>query len=350
MAGPGGHAEGMEQTDVPTPAAGPGFPAEDVVAGLVRAATLAPSMHNTQPWRFRIRRASQEIELYADPARMLGYSDPHGRAVHLACGAALMNLRIAVMMAGREPRVTLLPDPGPRPPRPPTLLATLRLAGPYRPTEADRELYAVIAARHTNRKPFSNRPVPPRVMAELVAAARLEGAVLHLPDHEETRRLLHLVADAERDLLAEPGYRSELARWVGGQRDRDGIPDSALGPRDPGRATPVRDFGTASADYDWFEETPQLAVLATATATPLGWLRAGQALQRVLLTATVHGIASCPLTQPLETADAWLVRDPRSASDSPQMILRLGYGLPVPATPRRPVAEVLDEPGPGAFG
>src|SRR5215468_5113694 len=306
----------MRQTDVPTPAAGLGFPAEDVVAGLLRAATLAPSMHNTQPWRFRIRRASQEIELYADPARMLGYSDPHGRAVHLACGAALMNLRIAIMMAG-----------------------------PYRPTDADRELHTAIAARHTNRRPFSNRPVPSGVLAELVAAARLEGAVLHLPGPEETRRLLHLVADAERDLLADPGYRAELAQWAGGQRDRDGIPDSALGPRDPGRSTPVRDFGTGAADYDWFEETPQLAVLATATATPLGWLRAGQALQRVLLAATAHGIAASPLTQPLETADAWLVRDPRSGSESPQMILRLGYGLPVPATPRRPVAEVLDEPG-----
>jgi nitroreductase len=339
----------MRQTDDPTPAAGLGFPPEDVVTGLLHAATLAPSMHNTQPWRFRVRRASQEIELYADPARMLGYSDPHGRAVHLACGAALMNLRIAVMMAGREPRVTLLPDPGPHPP-PPTLLATLRLAGPYRPTGDDRELHAAIATRHTNRRPFSNRPVPPGVLAELVAAARLEGAVLHLPGQEETHRLLHLVSGAERDLLAEPGYRAELAQWAGGPRDRDGIPGSALGPRDPGRTTPVRDFGTGAADYDWFEETPQLAVLATATATPLGWLRAGQALQRVLLTATVHGIATCPLTQPLETADAWLVRDARSGSESPQMILRLGYGLPVPATPRRPVAEVLDEPGPGAFG
>jgi hypothetical protein len=88
-----------------------------------------------------------------------------------------------------------------------------------------------------------------------------------------------------------------------------------------------------------------LAVLSTATSPPLGWLRAGQALQRVLLTATIHGIAASPLTQPLETADAWLVRDPASASESPQMILRLGYGLPVPATPRRPIAEVLDEPG-----
>ena len=110
------------------------------------------------------------------------------------------------------------------------------------------------------------------------------------------------------------------------RRPRPGrhTPDSALGPHDPSRATPVRDFGTPATDYAWFEETPQLAVLSTATGTPLGWLRAGQALQRVLLTATVHGIAASPLTQPLETADAWLVRDPGSASESPQMILRLG--------------------------
>ncbi len=331
------------KTTAPAPAPGAGFPPDDVIAGLLRAATLAPSMHNTQPWRFRILRARQEIELYADPARTLRFSDPHGRAVHIACGAALFNLRLAIMGAGREPVVRLLPDP-----RQPGLLATIRLAGVHRPSETGRELHAAIATRRTNRRPYSNLPVPPGVLGELTAAARLEGAVLHLPGEEETHRLLGLVADAERDLLADPGYRAELARWAGGDRDRDGIPDSALGPHDPSRATPVRDFGTPATDYAWFEETPQLAVLSTATGTPLGWLRAGQALQRVLLTATVHGIAASPLTQPLETADAWLVRDPGSASESPQMILRLGYGLPVPATPRRPVAEVLDRPGPGA--
>ena len=331
----------MRQADVPTPATGPGFPADDVVAGLLHAATLAPSMHNTQPWRFGVRPASQEIELYADPARALRYSDPHGRAVHIACGAALFNLRLAVMMAGREPAVRLLPEPGQ-----PLLLATLRLAGPYRPGEADRELYAAIAARRTNRSPFSSRPVPPGILAELVAAATLEGALLHLPGREETQRLLHLAADAERELLADPKYRAELAQWAGGERDREGIPGSAIGPRDPGGHTPVRDFRAGPVDYAWFEENPQLAVLSTAAGTRADWLRAGQALQRVLLTATARGIAASPLTQALETADAWQVRDPRSPAERPQMILRLGYGLPVPASPRRPVSEVLDEPGP----
>jgi hypothetical protein len=261
--------------------------------------------------------------------------------VHIACGAALFNLRLAVMAAGRDPVVRLLPEA-----RRPLLLATLRLAGAYRAGPAEEELCAAIPARHTNRQPFSNRPVPPGVLAELVAAAAMEGAVLHLPDHAETLRLLRLAADAERDLLAESGYREELARWAGGQREDDGIPDSALGPRDPFGHTPVREFTPGRPNlpsYSWFEETPQLAVLSTPRSTRMDWLRAGQAMERVLLTATTRGIAASPLTQPLETKDAWLVRDPRAGTEQPQMILRLGYGLPIPPAPRRPVSHILTE-------
>jgi Nitroreductase family len=320
----------------------PGCPPPEVIEELIRTATLAPSMHNTQPWRFRFEPASQTIELYADSSRMLRHGDPHGRAVHIACGAALYNLRLAVAVAGREPVVRILPDPGK-----PLLLAVVRLAGAHRPLPAETELHAAIPARHTNREPFSNRPVPPGVLAELVEAAQ-EGAILHLPDHAETARLLYLVADAGRELAADPGYRAELARWAGGQREHEGIPGSAVGPRDPSGRTPVRDFTPGShqpARYAWFEEAPQLAVLSTAGGTPADWLRAGQALQRVLLTATIRGVAVSPLTQPLETADSWLVRDRRSGSEKPQMIVRLGYGLPVAATPRRPVSDVLDDPG-----
>jgi nitroreductase len=334
----------MKQADVPYPGrtAGPGFPPPDVICELLRAATLAPSMHNTQPWRFRILPAGQTIELYADPSRMLKHADPHGRAVHIACGAALFNLRLAVAVAGREPVVRLFPDPAQ-----PQLLAALRLAGPYRPSQADTELLAAAAARHTNRKPFSNRPPPPGVLAELAQAATAEGAALHLPDQEETARLLSLISDAERDLAADPGYRAELARWAGGTRHHDGIPASALGPRDPTGQTPVRDLTPDRhhpLGYACFEDAPQLAVLSTAGSTRKDWMHAGQALQRVLLTATRHGIAAAPLTQPLKTADAWLVRDPRAGLEQPQMILRLGHGLPVPPSPRRPANDVQDEP------
>jgi nitroreductase len=313
---------------------------------LLRAATAAPSMHNTQPWRFRVRHAGGTIELWADPARTLPLGDPYGRAVHIACGAALFNLRVAAAVAELEAHPRLLPDR-----KRPLMLAEVGLAGPHRATPGERDLHAAIPRRQTNREPFSRRAVPPGIRAELAEAASLEGAFLHFLDHDEAKRVLGLVADAERDLLADPGYRAELARWAGGEHDRDGIPDRALGPHSLEGLAPTRDFTPARhqapARYAWFEEHSQLAVLSVRHGGPVDWLRAGQALQRVWLTATVRGIAVCPLTQPLETSDAWQVRDPRSGIEEPQMILRIGYGLPLPpGAPRRPISEILDEPEP----
>ena len=187
----------------------PGDLPRDLVVELVTAATRAPSRHNSQPWRFRFEPASQTIELYADPARMLPVGDPDGRAVRIACGAALFNLRLAATVAGRDPVVRLIPDPAQ-----PLLLATVRLAGPCQAAQDEVELRAVIATRRTNRGPFSGRAVPPGVLAELAEAARIEGAVLHFPDRQETSRLLRLVHDAECDQLADRAYRAELARWA----------------------------------------------------------------------------------------------------------------------------------------
>jgi nitroreductase len=315
-----------------------------LVDELLGAAVAAPSMHNTQPWRFRVASDNATIELFADQARMLRSADPNARAVHIACGAALFNLRVAADAAGLEPVVRLLPDPAE-----PLLLARIRMATAHRATPWERELNAAIYRRQTNREPFSNRMVPAGVRAELTEAARLEGAILHFPDHDETVRLLELAAEAERGLLADPDYRAELDRWAGGQRANEGIPDRALGPRSAEGRDPVRDFAPqrrrGPIRYAWFEEHPQLAVLSVPSGAATDWLRAGQALERVWLTATCRGISFSPLTQPLETPDAWLVRDPRSGVEQPQMILRIGYGLPIPpGAPRRPVADVLDAP------
>jgi len=138
---------------------------------LIEAATAAPSIHNSQPWQFVARPADRVIEVYADPARTLLRGDPRGRAVHIACGSALFNLRLAIARAGSEPVARLLPSP-----RDPLLLASVRLAGPYRPRPAECDLYAAIH-QPIGRAPRTGRP-PPDVLLALKEAAALEGASL----------------------------------------------------------------------------------------------------------------------------------------------------------------------------
>ena len=146
---------------------------------LVAAATMAPSKHNSQPWRFRFDPASQTIGLYADPERMLRVSTGWPRAPYC------LRRRTVQPAPGRRggrrhPVVRLTPDAGQ-----PLLIAAIRLAGPCQPQQQEIELPAAIAERRTNRSPFSPRPVPPGVRAELAEAAQIEGAVLHFPDREE---------------------------------------------------------------------------------------------------------------------------------------------------------------------
>lgn len=316
--------------------------ASDVVSDeLLRAVIAAPSLHNAQPWRLRVKNAGTTIEMFADADRMLPVSDPQGRAAYIGCGAALANLRVAAAAKSLQAHVAVTPDPGQ-----PLFVAQVELSQGYRATPRDRELAAAISLRCSNREPYSDDAVPLQIRTELAQAAESHGCVLRFPDDNETARLRRLTSDAERELLGNPAYRAELARWVSKERRDDGIPAAALGPRSSVGRDPVRDFAPgrpAPVRYADFEYASQLAVLSARTDSVPSRIAAGQALERVWLTATCRGIALCPLTQPLETPDAWLVRDTRWGFDFPQMIMRIGYGPPVRTrSPRRAVRDVVE--------
>lgn len=305
---------------------------------LLTAAGQAPSVLNTQPWRFRIVRG-EYAELYGDRDRTLSVSDPRGRSLHVSCGAALFNLRLAARVAGHRPLVWLLPDPEGRH----DLLAAVRMVELGPPTAAERDLYEQIGRRRTNRQPFDRRHVPDQVMSELRTAAASEGARLVPLGRGATAELLDYVTIAEDGLLADHDYLAELAAWTMRGAYADGIPAYAFGPRSADDPSPVRDLGAAHPGRPsaCFEPHPRLAVLTTPGDRRVDWLRAGQALQRMLLVATAHGVSASFLNQPLDLRDMRRRRDPYHRRGHAQMIIRFGYGPAVARAPRRPPAELM---------
>ncbi|MCA1221228.1 Acg family FMN-binding oxidoreductase [Streptomyces sp. 8L] len=315
------------------------------VRGLVAAASMAPSMHNAQPWLFEFAAADGLLDLRADPARTMPVTDPRGRGTRLSCGAALFTLRVAAAYYGWRADHVLLPEPDD-----PGLLARVCLTRAPGRASPDGRLFPAIARRRTSREPFSERPVPDDLRQALVDAAGTEGARLLFPDPWHVESVLDLVDEAEQKQHADPRARAELARWTRltekSLAAQDGVPSYALGPsRRYGRA-PVRDFADGAAvpgrGRAEFERFPQIALLGTSGDSARDWLVAGQALGRVLLEATSRGLATSLTSQALEWRELRrFARDPRSTMGAVHMVLRLGYGPSGPPTPRRPVETIL---------
>lgn len=319
------------------------FPADgfasDRLEFLLSYAVLAPSPHNTQPWLFRIN--VSDVELFADPRRLLPSTDPYGRELRIAGGAALLNLRIAAGYHGQGHTVELLPDI-----HNPLLLARLTLHLTDLTPSEDVVLFPAIRERRTNREPFATELVPDEILDELGEAANQEGAwLVALADDAGRAAIADLVAAADKVQWANPEFRRELAHWIrtDAEHQADGIPSRELGVSDwlsfAGPAL-IRTFNrgnnVAARDADIALHSPVLAILGTDSDDPLSWIRAGQALQRVLLHAQVNGVSVSHLNQPLEVAELRpeLARLIGREGAHPQILVRLGYGPVVPPTPR----------------
>ncbi len=319
---------------------------EMVIRALVRDATAAPSMHNAQPWRFQYSRRHRVFHLRADLRGSLPHSDPELRALHIGCGAALMNLRVAVAHEGWQAVTRLLPQPAD-----PMVLASVTLTDRLGNDDDPADLYPAVHTRHTSRQPFAEKAIPEPVRRALGDAARRERVSLDFPSGWHLQSVLELILEAEARNLTDADSATDLARFTRSAEDTraatEGVPEYAFGPRRRGGKAPMRDFaggktipGREAVD---FETSPQLALLSTAQDRPEDWLRSGMALERVLLLATLEGLATSFVTQALEWHELrWPLRDPTSGMAYVQMVLRLGYGRPGTRTPRRPVAEVLD--------
>jgi nitroreductase len=313
---------------------------------LARYALLAPSNHNTQPWRFAI--AGNVLDLHADRRRSLHVIDPRDRQLTISCGAALFNLRTALYFFGCAGSAQPFPDPAQ-----PDLLARVTLDPSGRHLSAWQPLFEAITERCTNRGPFEPEEIPVPVETELRNAAHHEGAHLTVFRSAHAKALIgELVAEADRRQFANPEFRRELASWLHSARDRDGIPGYARGAAElfdiatPAVAYIVRRFdvggGVAARDNELAQGSPLLACLSTSRDDPIAWLLAGEALQRVLLLATSMGLHASFLNQPIEVPELRASLAALTGREtSPQILLRLGRGRPVRHTPRRPLEDVL---------
>lgn len=205
------------------------------------------------------------------------------------------------------------------------------------------DLYEAIWRRHSSRFPFTSRPLPAAVRDELAAVALAEGASLRFSEEVDTTRMLRLTAEAERRNRLDAHRAAEGRHWVHRELEPApdaGLPRTALGPQDARERLPLRDF-TAQRHPERliarpFEDAPVIAALTTDHDRRIDWLRAGQALERVWLVATAHGVRASVLHQPVEWADLRdALADACDGTAHPQLLMRLGYGPEGPATPRR---------------
>jgi nitroreductase len=321
------------------------FPDHDTIHTALSLATQAPSIHNSQPWRWRVD--THSLHLYADRDRHLPNTDPDSRDLLLSCGASLHHAVVALAALGWRSTVHRLPNPAE-----PEHLGVIELHR-QPASELDLTLAAAIPQRRTDRRVYNAWCVPDADVALMGARAARGGVMLrqvaHLP------KLQHVVAQAVRQHAVDYDYLSELTTWSGRHASLAGVPARNTPSSDPTAPLPGRLFaGPALAQpMDASPDADAGIVLALGTKddSALSRLRAGEATSLMLLTATALGLASCPVTEPLEIAETReaVKEDVFGDSGYPQMLLRVGWAPPnadpLPATPRRPLSQVVQWPG-----
>jgi hypothetical protein len=322
-------------------------PDHQTVLAAIELANRAPSVHNTQPWRWLI--GDNSVHLMADRSRQVPATDPDGRDLLLSCGAALHHLRVAFAALGWRAVVHYIPNE-----HEPDHLAAVEVR-PHVPTDDDVALAGAISRRRTDRRRFTSWEVPTEHLDLMIRRAAKAGALLVPATDGGTRWLLtHAITVAARRQSDNPSYQTEVAEWSGRSRvAQDGVL-AASGAAVPlwHDDTAMRTFpGGSLADHATGrgeQDGGELLVLSTLLDDAVSVLRAGEAASVALLTATDLGLATCPLSAPLEVVDtrAAVREQVLDGAAHPHLILRVGWAPtstpPLPHSPVRPTEDTVD--------
>jgi len=315
---------------------------------VVELACRAPSVHNTQPWAWRL--GPDRIDLYADWSRQLPVADPQGRNLVISCGAALHHAQVAAAAVGLDTVVTRLPDPSST-----RHLASLVLVpATYPHPDAATDLRA-LETRTTDRQRFTDWPIPDERLLKVAASITLDGvhgiALTDVADRFRVELLVSAAMDVQAD---DEDLITEQDRWLD-RSNRDGVPARAVPDADGSAPNQRSRFTLGRSARDPVDDgrplvrvgSDGLIVIGTDTDDREAWLRAGEALSQLWLHATADHLAVVPLSQVVEVEETRrsLRFEVLGAAVHPQILVRMGWqelGLSRrPLTPRRPVDDVL---------
>jgi hypothetical protein len=306
---------------------------------MLHYAILAPSVLNTQPWRFAIH--GDRIDVHADLERWLKVADPEQRDLHISLGCAIENLLLAAEHFGFRHEVRYFPDPNR-----PDLVAWVWFDGAGRtPQCPTSSMFRMIPVRHTNHREYDCRPIPGEVLSPLWECASEEDVHLGLTGEAEARRGVEdLMVRADAVQFADPAFREELTLWI----NKGGFGESWLIGK-LGRLALMHMTAPpagASGDVALLMSAPVLGTISTQENTPLSQVLTGRVFERVALLAASFGVWCQPLSQIVQVpflcreAGAMLEQGGRSL----QMVFRMGFAPPERhRAPRRPLSEVLEQ-------
>jgi nitroreductase len=315
---------------------------------VVDLARLAPSVHNTQPWTWRINTRpttdSAELELWADRSRSLPVSDPIGRNLVISGGCALVYAAVAAEALGAEAKIDHLPE-GPDS----DLLARISLL-PGTPSPEGQHRLALLSTRRTDRRRFTSWPVPEEKLDHLADTARRWGAtVLPIIEPGLRAQVEELLEDARRRQLADPRIAEETERWID-HGQSDGVPEATLPHAEGVRGERPSRFGSGlvpESEDPVLRGTDRVLVVSTTDDGPLSWLYAGATLTAVWLQAAATGLSLVPLSQLVEVSRTRIGLEQLLPPPGrvPQVLARVGWQEigreELPRTPRRSLDDVL---------